>query len=119
MKRYTARPSPFTSTMTMIIGIFMLIFGIVFFSSGPSTGMRGPVIMFMVVWIVALIGIIIYHASNAFGKNGVPTTIIDSQDVPDKDSPRDRLEQLEALRRDHLISEAEYQAKRSDIVNKL
>ena len=81
--------------------------------------MPGVAVAFMVVWFVALIGIMIYHGANAFGKKGIPTTIIEAEDSNENTPPRDRLQQLEDLKQRNLISEAEFQAKRQEILTKL
>jgi hypothetical protein len=121
MKRYTSRPSPTMSAIGLVVGVFMLIFGIVFLANIASheNKLPGPVIAFMIVWFVVLIGIMAYHASNAFGKKGMPTTIIEAEDTTDSQSPSDRLRQLEDLRQKNLITETEYQSKRQEIVSKL
>lgn len=75
--------------MALIVGIFMFIFGIVFLTSATRDGkMPGVAVAFMVVWFVALIGIMIYHGANAFGKKGIPTTIIEAEDSNENNPPR-------------------------------
>ena len=76
--------------------------------------------LFLVVWFVGLVGIIIYHVLNATRAKGVPTQIIESDDgdaVPQ--SATERLQELEELRSRKLISDAEYETKRQEIVKQL
>ena len=81
---------------------------------------------FLVMWVVALVGVIIYHVTNATRPDGVPTSIIDA-DAESKDednvSPRkssaERLKELENLRTQNLISDAEYETKRQEILRQI
>ena len=118
-RRFTSRPAPAASAITAVIGVFMLIFAIVFFSQAKAP----PAIIgiFLVVWVVALVGVIIYHIVNATRPGGVPTSIIDAEDETDDDSSpqkssAERLKKLEDLREQKLISDAEYESKRQEIL---
>jgi hypothetical protein len=98
----------------------MLIFAIVFFSGIGGRGGHAPpgiFIAFMVVWFVALVGIIIYHVSNAVRPDGVPTQIIETDSEGENSRPvAERLEELEDLRSRKLVSDAEYEVKRQEIL---
>ena len=117
-KRYTSRPTPALSVIGAAVGIFMLIFGIAFFSKVEK--MPGPAILFAVVWFAGLIGIIGYHIANASRPRGVPTQIIETEsEIPESKSATERLRELEDLRANKLISDAEYDTKRQKILNDL
>jgi hypothetical protein len=106
------------SAIAAVVGVFMLIFAIAMFSQIKAA--PGPVVIFLVVWVLALIGIIGYHFVNATRPRGVPTEIIEGEDdLPQSRSSAERLQELEDLRRRQLVSEAEYQSKRQDILRQV
>ena len=102
-----------------IVGIAMLIFAIGFFTQTGAP--PAPVAMFMAVWVLALIGIIIYHVVNATRPGGVPTKIFESREdgAVESKSIAARLEELESLRSRQLVSDAEYETKRREILGEL
>jgi hypothetical protein len=117
-RRFTSRPTPAMSAFAAVVGVFVLIFAIVFFSQAENT--PGSVAIFLVVWVMALIGGIIYHILNAPRPKGVPTAIIESEsDSSASNSAVERLQELEDLRNRKLISDAEYETKRQMILNEL
>ena len=63
------------SAIAALVGVFMLIFALIFFSHVKAA--PGPA-AFVVVWVIAVIGGIIYHLVNATRPRGVPTQIIES-----------------------------------------
>jgi hypothetical protein len=98
----------------------MLIFAVTFFSSAPNHRVAGPMSLFLVVWFVGLIAVIIYHVVNATRSKGLPTQIIESEDSDAAPkSAAERLEGLEELRSSKLVSDAEYEAKRQEILKQL
>ena len=106
------------SAIAAVVGVFMLIFALVFFSHAHAP--PGPIVAFIVFWVVALIGIIIYHIVNATRPRGVPTEIIEGEDENlDSKPSAERLQELADLRDRKLISDAEYQTKRQDILKKI
>jgi hypothetical protein len=103
------------SAVTAVVGVFMLIFGIAVFSQ--AEGLRGPAMIFLVVWVIAAIGIVVYHIANATRPSGVPTEIIEGEDDAAEAKPAaQRLQELEDLRSRKLISDTEYEAKRQEIL---
>jgi len=116
MKRqFKSRPAPAISAIAALVGVIMLIFAIVFFSQAKTA--PGPVVAFLVVWVVAVIGIIIYHVANATKPGGVPTEVIEGEDDDAQaKSSAERLQELEDLRSRKLISDSEYESKRQDIL---
>lgn len=114
-RRFTTRPAPAVSAVTAVLGVFMLIFGIAVFSQVRD--LPGPAMIFVVVWLAAGIGIVIYHIANATRPKGVPTEIIEGEDdASEGKSAAERLQELEDLRSRKLISDAEYEAKRQEIL---
>jgi ABC-type multidrug transport system fused ATPase/permease subunit len=117
-RRFKSRPAPTASVVAAVGLVFMLIFGISFFSQAKAA--PGPVIAFMVVWVALLVAGIIYHIANATSPGGVPTQIIESEDdVPQSKSTAERLQDLEDLRNRKLVTDAEYAAKRQDILREV
>lgn len=106
------------SAIAAVIGVFMLIFAFTFFSKVADV--PGPAMLFMAVWVLALIGIIIYHIVNATRPGGVPTQIIETEErnVPSNNTAA-RLQELENLRSQKLVSDAEYESKRQEILKGL
>ncbi len=103
------------SAIAAVVGVFMLIFAIVFFSQAKA--LPGPAVLFLVVWVAAVVGLIIYHVANATRPKGVPTEIIEGEDVSSgSKTTAERLQELENLRNRKLISDAEYDAKRQEIL---
>ena len=99
----------------MIVGLIMIGAGITLII--PIFGGFG------VLWTLVAVGITVYHAFNAFSASGLATEEIEVEDSRDshiaQNDPADRLERLKSLRMDGLITEEEYQKKRSEILNKL
>ena len=73
----------------------------------------------MTLFALLIVGII-YHFVNATRPNGMPTEIIESDDVgPSPNHAAQRLQALETLRSQQLITDAEYAAKREEILHDL
>jgi hypothetical protein len=133
-KRLTVRPSPTSSIITLVMSILFLIFGIVFMGSvlGEADEARGPMSIFLVIWIAACLGMAIYSLINlsSFGKSRPNPTALEVLEVEDRKAPDikedsakarpdfgTRLRELEALRKDGLLTEEEYQRKRREILD--
>ena len=133
-KRLTVRPSPTSSIITLIMSILFLMFGIVFMGSvlGEADEARGPMSIFLVIWIAACLGMAIYSLINlsSFGKSRPNPTALEVLEVEDRKAPDikedsakarpdfgARLRELEALRKDGLLTEEEYQRKRREILD--
>jgi len=117
-RRFGIRPSPAVSGLAVIAGVGMIAFGIYFLA---QTGGHP----FIIVWLLVAAGITIYHAVNAFGGKKIHTEVIDYEDVDDPTEPppptrpADRLRDLQKLRDDGLITEAEFERKRREILREL
>lgn len=117
-RRLTSRPAPAASAVAAVVGVFMLVFAIVFFSQAPSPAHPGIMAAFLVVWFAGLIGIIIYHILNATRPDGVPNRFIEIEDyTPVRKTAAERLQELEQLRTQKLVSDTEYVAKRQQILD--
>lgn len=126
-KRYESRPAPWASAIAAVVGILMIIFVVANVApkvkpdptpfGHPKADSTGEV--FMVVWIMIAICIVGYHVLNAIG-GAPPTEVIESVDEekPAR-SVEDRLKELAELRSRDLISEAEYETKRQEILKEV
>jgi hypothetical protein len=75
---------------------------------------------FMVLWTVMAAAIFTYHVTNLIRRRGVADRIVDT-DQPDSPPHRteDRLKELSDLRAKNLISDQEYQNRRTQILNEV
>jgi hypothetical protein len=117
-RRFTSRPAPAMSAFTAVVGVFMLLFSILFFSQAKApTAAFG---FFLFVWVLALLGIIIYHVANATRSGGVPTEIIEGEDDGSvQKTSAESLKELEILRNQKLITDTEFENKRQEILKRL
>jgi hypothetical protein len=138
--RGRVRPGKSASLLGMIAGIGFVIFGLSMMGGSgvpggmPSMGFPAP---FMVLWLVVAGGIAVFHGYNYFSERGASTMEVDlelpvqssgvfSQSAQPASSESasgaaagdfaERLRKLEQLRDDRLISEQEYQDKRTQIL---
>ena len=125
-KRYKSRPTPLASVLAAVVGTIMLVIVIALFSTLGSQGVRvpmpAPVAMFIGLWVLLVVGGIVYHITNAAKPGGVPTEIIEDESPlpsPSSRSTTERLQELEDLRSRDLVSDVEYEAKRREILEKL
>ncbi len=106
------------SALAAVVGVFMLIFAIVFLSQAKTP--PAAIVVFLVVWLAAVVGGIIYHIVNATRTGGVPTGIIEGEDDSSaQKSSAERLKELESLRDQKLISDAEFESKRQEILKRV
>lgn len=118
-KVYLKPPSP-TRTMLwaqIILGVLFLPFGLLFVTI--SEGEARPFIaMFAVVWAAGCIAIIVtaVKALRLVKKGKIEIAEIDVTSGETEGDFAVRLRDLEALRKDGLISDGEYQRKRAEIM---
>jgi len=110
-------PSKSASVVAAIVGLGMLATVVMFFVS-PLAGVSA----FVVLWVVALLAIIGFHVANAVSPRGVDHTRMNFEVTSSGSSTGEkphaaRLRELEQLRKDGIVSDAEYQSKRADILN--
>lgn len=123
----SVRPAPLPSLAGIAGGILGLGIGIVFLAAVPSEpGPDGFQSFFFLIWFLVCGGIIVYYARNlASFKKGeaaaVPLTASEVVEMEQDESAvmdfAGRLRRLEGLRRDGLVSEEEFQAKRKEIMD--
>lgn len=125
----SVRPSPLASIVGIAAGLVFLIFGFIFLTAAPGdAGGGGFVGFFFLIWLVVCGGIVVYNIRNlatfpAGDKGRIPLTASDVVEiVPGPEAAGGngfaaRLRQLESLRKDGLVSEEEFQAKRRQIMD--
>ena len=113
MKKYSVRPPKYQSLVGFIVGILFVLIGLV--AVIPGAGAFG------VLWTLIAAVITVIHGINLFTDEGISIgTVIEEETRPKpEDNTRERLEKLEALYRDGLITKIEYEQKRREILNEL
>lgn len=108
--RYRVKPGRGMSVLGMIVGIIFVFIGI------TQVSQFGP---FGIVWTLVAIGITGYYAYNAFSVNGTSIYEAEVQDGSAESIDYDtKIRQLHRLREDDIISEEEYQKKKTELLNK-
>ena len=125
-KRMQIKPGRTQSAMGFVVGIFFVLIGV--FMVLPMFGLFG------LLWTGIAVAITVTNALNAFGKKGVPTMEVYTEDEAEMPGnqvqthdhipstaldAKGRLEQLESLKTAGLITEREYQKKREEILQDL
>jgi high-affinity Fe2+/Pb2+ permease len=99
------------SAITAVVGIFILVVGI------GAISLAREFHPFFILWIAVGVFIVGYHLVNALSGRAPATTIIESEDEPAEPKPvADRLRELDDLKQRQLVSDAEYEAKRTEIL---
>ena len=107
------------------IGVLFLLFGLTLAvvvameASASELGLLIAQIAFFILWIAGCIAIIVSYIRILRGRHSPEQNALLDVHVEDSGTTGDfetRLRQLEHLRRDDLISEAEYQDKRTQIL---
>ena len=110
-----ARPNKPLSWLAALMGVGMVICAVLFFVA-PAAGAG----VFLALWVITVLGIAGYHLRNATSQDGVDHTRFHFRgEIEDRKGQGDfaaRLRSLEKLREDSLVSEAEYQKKRAEIL---
>jgi len=126
--KISVKPGKPVSAGALILLTFMLVFGIIFFVSVgmeimayDEPALKYSLLAFALVWCGAVLFLIVYHLLNLKRAKGVSVIDVDieSSDVKgsDRQDPMERLRELEALRKDNLISAQEYEIKRQEILS--
>jgi hypothetical protein len=112
MARIRVKPSRSQAMLGMVMGV--LFVGIGLFAVIPIFGAFG------IVWTLMAVAITVYSAINVFSPRGLAHTEIDiERDAEPQEGDLqfdERLRRLERLRDERLISEAEYERKREEIM---
>ena len=125
-KRVRVKPGKTQSAMGFIVGIVFVLIGL--FMVVPMFGLFG------LLWTGMAVVITVINGLNAFGKKGVPTMEIYSEEEDEPLSParedhdhipstalttQERLEQLQTLKEAGLLTDEEYRNKREEILKGL
>lgn len=127
------KPSKPVSMGALIGLVFMLLFGIGFaiLVGNVLVDNEAPpaafvvFILFMLAWVTTVLFLLVYHILNLKRTKGL--ALIDIETLPANSGvpppllpdPARRLRDLEALKRDGLISEDEFKRKREEIIREL
>jgi hypothetical protein len=94
-----------------IVGIFFLI---------PKFLESGGPIWFGLIWTIGALCLGIFNGYNAFSERGIAIEEIQFDNISKtQKSLSKRMQDLEQLRSQRLISESEYQTKRKEIISKI
>ena len=125
-KRVRVKPGKAQSTVSFVVGLAFVLVGLVMVV--PTFGPFG------LLWTGVAVAITVINGLNAFGKKGVPTMEIYSEEEDEVPSPareghdhipstalttQERLEQLQTLKEAGLLTDEEYRNKREEILREL
>ena len=125
-KRVRVKPGKAQSTVSFVVGLAFVLVGLVMVV--PTFGPFG------LLWTGVAVAITVINGLNAFGKKGVPTMEIYSEEEDEAPSParedhdhipstalttQERLEQLQTLKEAGLLTDEEYRNKREEILKGL
>ena len=126
-RRVRVKPGKAQSTVSFVVGLAFVLVGLVMVV--PTFGPFG------LLWTGVAVAITVINGLNAFGKKGVPTMEIYSEEEDDEvPSParedhdhipstalttQERLEQLQTLKEAGLLTDEEYRNKREEILREL
>lgn len=112
-KNIRVKPGKAQSTMGFVMGILFVLIGL--FVAIPTFGLFG------LFWTGVALAITVVNGLNAFGKKGVPTMEIYSEEEDGESgrSPEERLQVLQRLYDQRLITTEEYERKRAEILKDL
>ena len=115
MPRARIKPSKGVSLLVVVGGLVMVVIGVTWVI--PTFGAFG------FAWTFFALAITGYHAFNVFSDKGAAVQEIDVEGFGGmpvvENNAANRLEQLESLRSRALITEEEYQEKRTQIIKQL
>lgn len=108
-RRVSVKPGKGPSAMGFVVGLAFVVLGVVVVI--PNAGLFG------LLWTGAAVAICVMHGVNLFSKKGIATheVIVDDADA----SVAQRLEEVRALYEQGLITQAEYEAKRKELLDQL
>lgn len=111
------RPGRVASVIGIVAASAMLVFGFVFFMLlDDDASAIGRI--FIVLWMLIVIVIIVYYVYNLKSRKASSAALAEIDlDLPDHGGTiEERLRSLERLKKDHLITDAEYLQKRKEIM---
>lgn len=108
-RRVSVKPGKGPSALGFVVGLVFMVIGVTVVI--PSAGLFG------LLWTGVAIAICVMHGINLFSKKGISTheLIVDDADR----SVEQRLEQVRALYEQGLITQAEYEEKRKELLDQL
>jgi flagellar motor component MotA len=116
------KPTRFTLTMMRIASVIVALVGAVMIAGAVSNGLLEEGGEFVIIWIVACVGIIGFALFMAFNRKVIHDGIVSIEDAGDSQSSSDaqsveaRLKTLDGLKRQKLISDEEYRKQREKII---
>ena len=118
-RRVTYRPSKASGAISTVAGAVMCLIGIIIII--PSFGLFG------IFWTALAIAITVFNAYRAFGKKNIGPEIYIEDDSAQPQQPagsgtddiEQRLEKLSELHDKGLVTDAEYEDKRQEILDEL
>lgn len=124
MNKIFIKPGKPISGASIFVLSFLLIFGIVFgllvsnvlIENEASTLMSLPFYIIIIAWNGTVIYMLIYHGKNYFGKKSLSLLDIEKED-DNTSSPVERLRELEAAKKERLITLEEFEQKRKQILD--
>lgn len=111
------RPGKVASVIGIVVGCFILLFGIVFFSIlVAEEEIIGQI--FMIFWMLIMITIIGYYVYNLKSQKASSAAMAEFElDMPaGVSSGEEKLRSLERLKKEQLITDEEYQQKRKEMM---
>ncbi|WP_166805856.1 SHOCT domain-containing protein [Jeotgalibacillus sp. R-1-5s-1] len=112
MNRYRVKPSKGISLLAMVMGIAFVVIGVTVIM--PTAGAFGA------IWTAGAAGITIFHAVNVFSAKGASTYEADVE-LGQTEQPggnyEDKIRQLHRLKKDDLITDEEYEAKKNELLS--
>ena len=115
-KRVTYRPNKAQSVFGGVVGLVFI---------GIGVGLAIPTFgLFGIFWTLIAVGITIFNFYQAFGKRYIGPEISIEEEEPANRAPAaaqtaSRLQQLQSLYEQGLVTEEEYEAKRQEILREL
>jgi hypothetical protein len=129
MTKINIKPSKPVSAGTLVVLTFMLLFGVAFaflvgadiYSHDDEPALQILFSLVMTAWIGGVLFMMVYHFLNIKNVKGLSVIDVEQESgvfpsTASKD-PMQKLRDLEALKKDQLISSAEYERKRREILN--
>ncbi len=129
MNKISLTPSKPVSAGSFILLLFLLFFGIGFAFIVGNVLSENDVpsiiivffFLFMIMWIGTVVFMLIYHAKNYKSEKGISLIDINTEAaIESKEVQRtlaERLREIESLKKEGLITEKEYEDKRTQILD--
>ncbi len=120
MKKQTIKPSKEISKFSFFIGLLFCGLGVIIIFLGLLTPLPFMIVPFGIIWTSMAIFNTYRAYKNGFTEKGLAIYEIDSYSNDNKNEHdfEEKLRKIEKLKEDGLISEYEYNQKRSEIMKK-